>query len=235
MTKIRTTPSNIEILYEDNHLIAINKRPGDIVQGDKTGDPPLSEILKAFIKKRDDKPGNVFMGVIHRIDRPVSGVVVFAKTSKALSRMNEALKKKSFQKTYWAIVQDKPKIAEATRIDYLKKNEQKNKSFASRTESKGSKRAELHYTLVEKSDNFFLLKVLPLTGRHHQIRVQLASMGNVIKGDLKYGAKRSNKDGSISLHARKLCFEHPTLKKEICILADPPKDELWNFFVNKLV
>jgi len=234
---IRTlsNPSNIEILYEDNHLIAINKRPGDIVQGDKTGDPPLSEILKLFIKKRDEKPGNVFMGVIHRIDRPVSGVVIFAKTSKALSRMNASLKEKSFQKTYWAIVEDKPKINTGTRIDFLKKNESKNKSFASRNESKGSKRAELHYTMIAKSDRFFLLEVQPITGRHHQIRVQLASMGCVIKGDLKYGAKRSNKDGSICLHARELSFMHPTLKTIISIKAPPPKDELWNFFVNQVI
>lgn len=235
MTRIRTNPSNIDILYEDNHLIAINKRPGDIVQGDKTGDPPLSEILKLFIKKRDNKPGNVFMGVIHRIDRPVSGVVVFAKTGKALSRMNESLKQKSFQKTYWAIVENKPKIEYGTRIDYLKKNEQKNKSFASRTETKGSKKAELDYVLRADSDNFYLLEVMPKTGRHHQIRVQLASMACIIKGDLKYGAKRSNKDASICLHARELCFEHPTKKTRICIQADPPKDELWNFFVNKLI
>ena len=234
MNRILTNPSNIDIIYEDNHLIAINKRAGDIVQGDKTGDAPLSEILKTFIKERDNKPGNVFMGVIHRIDRPVSGVVVFAKTSKALSRMNAQLKEKSFHKTYWAIVQDKPKITQATRIDYLKKNESKNRSYGSRTETKGSKRAELDYSLIAKSDNFFLLEVLPITGRHHQIRVQLSSMGNPIKGDLKYGAKRSNKDGSISLHAKELSFEHPTQKTQITLKADAPKDELWNFFVNKV-
>lgn len=235
MIRTLTNPSNIEILYEDNHLIAINKRPGDIVQGDKTGDPPLSEILKTFIKKRDNKPGNVFMGVIHRIDRPVSGVVLFAKTSKALSRMNASLKEKSFQKTYWAIVEDKPKIASGTRIDFLKKNEAKNKSFASRIETKGSKKAELTYSMISKSDRFFLLEVHPITGRHHQIRVQLSSMGCVIKGDLKYGAKRSNKDGSICLHARELAFMHPTQKTLIHVKAPPPKDELWNFFVNQLI
>lgn len=235
MNREVTNPSNIQIIYEDNHLIAINKRPGDIVQGDKTGDPPLSEILKQFIKKRDKKPGNVFMGVIHRIDRPVSGVVLFAKTSKALSRMNAQLQEKSFHKTYWAIVENKPNPSEGIRINFLKKNESKNKSFASRIESKGSKRAELSYSQIAKSDSFFLVEVLPITGRHHQIRVQLASMGCIIKGDLKYGAKRSNKDGSICLHAKELDFLHPTQKIDIHLVAEPPKDELWNFFVNKVV
>jgi 23S rRNA pseudouridine1911/1915/1917 synthase len=229
-----TTPSNVQIIYEDNHLIAINKRPGDIVQGDKTRDMPLSEILKEFIKERDHKPGNVFMGVIHRIDRPVSGVVVFAKTSKALSRMNAQLKEKSFQKSYWAIVQDKPNPLSGKRIDFLKKNEEKNKSFVTKEGSPGSKRAELSYSLIAQSDRFYLLSVLPITGRHHQIRVQLASMGCIIKGDLKYGAKRSNPDASICLHARELHFIHPIQKKEIRLIAPPPKDELWNFFVKEL-
>lgn len=234
MGKEVTTPSNVQILYEDNHLIAINKRPGDIVQGDKTRDMPLSEILKEFIKERDNKPGNVFMGVIHRIDRPVSGVVVFAKTSKALARMNAQLKEKSFQKSYWAIVQDKPNPISGKRIDYLKKNEEKNKSFVTKEGSPGSKRAELSYSLIAQSDRFYLLSVLPITGRHHQIRVQLASMGCIIKGDLKYGAKRSNPDASICLHARELHFIHPIQKKEIKLVAPPPKDELWNFFVRDL-
>lgn len=235
MSKERTNPSNVQIIYEDNHLIAINKRPGDIVQGDKTGDQPLSEILKDFIKVRDKKPGNVYMGVIHRIDRPVSGIVVFAKTSKALSRMNQQLKEKSFQKTYWAIVESEPKQKQGYLIDFLKKNQQKNKSFASKKESQGSKKAELNYTLLTKSDRFYLLKVEPITGRHHQIRVQLSSNGTIIKGDLKYGAKRSNKDASICLHARELTFIHPTTKEEIFLKAEPPKDELWNFFVSSLV
>jgi len=234
LTKERTNPSNVQIIYEDNHLIAINKRPGDIVQGDKTGDIPLSEILKIFIKERDNKPGNVFMGVIHRIDRPVSGIVIFAKTSKALARMNAQLKDKSFQKIYWAIVEDKPKIIQGNRIDYLKKNEVKNKSFVTKGETAGSKRAELNYSLINSSDRFFLLAVSPITGRHHQIRAQLASMGCIIKGDLKYGAKRSNPDASISLHARELYFTHPIQKIEIKLIAPPPKDELWNFFVNSL-
>jgi 23S rRNA pseudouridine1911/1915/1917 synthase len=235
LTRIHTNPSNIQIIYEDNHIIAINKRAGDLVQGDKSGDPPLAEILKQFIKKRDRKPGNVFMGVIHRIDRPVSGVVVFAKTSKALSRMNAQLKEKSFQKTYWAIVEKEPSHLSAKLVDYLKKNEKKNKSFSSKNESSGSKKAELSYKLIAKSDRFFLLSVLPITGRHHQIRVQLSINGTIIKGDLKYGAKRSNKDASISLHARELSFIHPTQKIEINLIAEVPKDELWNFFVNKVI
>lgn len=235
MTRIHTTPSNIQIIYEDNHLIAINKRSGDLVQGDKSGDPPLSEIIKEFIKKRDNKPGNVFCGVIHRIDRPVTGVVVFAKTSKALSRMNAQLKEKSFQKTYWAIVENEPHPSSGKLVDYLKKNESKNKSFTYKKEIPGCKKAELTYSLLVKSDRFFLLSVLPITGRHHQIRVQLSANGTIIKGDLKYGAKRSNKDGSISLHARELTFIHPTQKTEIKLIADVPKDELWKFFVNKVI
>ncbi len=235
MTRVHTTPSNIQIIYEDNHLIAVNKRSGDLVQGDKSGDPPLSEIIKEFIKRRDNKPGNVFCGVIHRIDRPVSGVVVFAKTSKALSRMNAQLKEKSFQKTYWAIVEKEPSPTSGKLFNFLKKNEAKNKSFTYKKEESGCKKAELSYSLLAKSDRFFLLSVLPITGRHHQIRVQLSFNGTIIKGDLKYGAKRSNKDGSISLHARELTFIHPTQKTEINLIADVPKDELWNFFVNKVI
>lgn len=235
MARIHTNPSNIKIIYEDNHLIAINKRSGDIAQGDKSGDPPLSEIIKEFIKKRDNKPGNVFCGVIHRIDRPVTGVVVFAKTSKALSRMNAQLKEKSFQKTYWAIVEKEPQPHAKTLVDHLKKNETKNKSFIYKEETPGSKKAELSYSLLVKSDRYFLLSVLPNTGRHHQIRVQLSANGTTIKGDLKYGAKRSNPDGSISLHARELTFQHPTKKTEIKLIADVPADELWNFFVNKVI
>ena len=231
----RTHPGNIQILYEDNHLIAINKRPGDIVQGDRTGDAPLSEILKAFIKKRDNKPGNVFMGVIHRIDRPVSGVVVFAKTGKALSRMNQQLKEKSFQKRYWAIVEKEPQPKEAKLVDFLIKNQQKNRSNASKKERPNSKRAELDYKLIAKSDRYYLLQVDPITGRHHQIRVQLSANGTVIKGDLKYGAKRGNKDASICLHARELRFMHPVKKEETVILAAPPADELWNYFVGQVL
>ena len=231
----RTHPGNIQILYEDNHLIAINKRSGDIVQGDKTGDAPLSEILKEFIKKRDNKPGNVFMGVIHRIDRPVSGVVVFAKTGKALSRMNQQLKEKSFQKRYWAIVENEPRPKKGSRVDFLLKNQQKNRSSVVQEGRANSKRAELNYEMIAKSDRYFLLQVDPITGRHHQIRVQLSSMGSVIKGDLKYGAKRGNKDASICLHARELRFIHPVKKEEVVILAAPPTDELWDFFVRQVL
>ena len=227
-----TTLSNVEVLYEDNHLIAINKRPGDIVQGDKTGDTPLSEILKAYIKKKYNKPGNVFLGVIHRIDRPVSGVVVFAKTSKALARMNAKLQEKSFRKTYWAITEKQPPENKGILINYLTKNQERNKSFASELPKKGYKQAELHYNLMAKSDRFFLIEIDPKTGRHHQIRVQLATIGCTIKGDVKYGAKRTNKDASISLHARKVEFEHPTLKEKTTILAPPPHDKLWEFFVS---
>jgi 23S rRNA pseudouridine1911/1915/1917 synthase len=227
-----TNLTNIEVLYEDNHLIAINKRPGDIVQGDKTGDAPLSDIIKAYLKKKYNKPGNVFLGVIHRIDRPVSGVVVFAKTGKALSRMNAKLQEKSFEKSYWAIVENHPPYNDGILSDYLIKNQQKNKSFASDLPKNGYKHAELHYKLAKKSDRYFLLKINPKTGRHHQIRVQLSNIGCPIKGDLKYGSKRSNKDASISLHARKVEFEHPTLKEKTIIIAPPPHDKLWDFFVN---
>lgn len=227
-----TTPSNIEVLYEDNHLIAINKRPGDIVQGDKTGDAPLNEILKAYLKKKYNKPGNVFLGVIHRIDRPVSGVVVFAKTSKALARMNAKLQEKTFQKTYWAIIEKYPPGKEGTLKNYLVKNQEKNKSFASDLPKKGYKQSELVYKLTASSDRYFLLNIDPKTGRHHQIRVQLSKIGCPIKGDVKYGSKRSNKDASISLHARKVEFEHPTLKEKTTIIAPPPHDNLWDFFVS---
>lgn len=227
-----TNLSNIEVLYEDNHLIAINKRPGDLVQGDKTGDIPLSDILKAYLKKKYNKPGNVFLGVIHRIDRPVSGVVVFAKTSKALARMNAKLQEKSFKKTYWVIVEKQPPYENGTLINYLTKNQEKNKSFASDLPKKGYKHAELDYKLIAKSDRYFLLEIRPKTGRHHQIRVQLSTMGWPIKGDIKYGSKRTNKDASISLHAQKVEFEHPTLKEKTTILAPPPHENLWDFFVS---
>jgi 23S rRNA pseudouridine1911/1915/1917 synthase len=227
-----TNLSNIEVLYEDNHLIAINKRPGDIVQGDKTGDPPLSDILKAYLKKKYNKPGNVFLGVIHRIDRPVSGVVVFAKTSKALARMNAKLQEKSFRKTYWAIIESQPQQKEGNLKSYLIKNQEKNKSFASDLPKKGYKFSELDYRLIRKSDRYFLLEIDPKTGRHHQIRVQLSNIGCPIKGDVKYGSKRTNKDASISLHAQKVVFEHPTLKEKTTITAPPPHDKLWDFFVS---
>ena len=214
----------LEILYEDNHLIAVNKRSGDIVQGDKTGDPPLSDFVKAYIKKKYNKPGEVFLGTIHRLDRPTSGIVLYAKTSKALTRMNELFRKKEVKKTYWAIV-DNPPPNNAGKIEnYLQKNQTQNKSYI--TEGKG-KHAVLEYKLLKKLKNFYYLEIKPRTGRHHQIRVQLANIGCIIKGDLKYGAKRSNKDASIHLLARKIEFIHPVKKEALTITASIPNDTLW--------
>ena len=221
------TITQADVLYEDNHLIAINKRPGVLVQGDKTGDASLTDSLAAFLKEKYKKPGNVFTGLIHRIDRPVSGLVLFAKTSKALSRMNELFKKRDVQKTYLAIVEGKVDRASGHLADYLIKNEKQNKSYASASEKSGYKKAELDFETVQHLDRFSLLKVLPKTGRHHQIRVQLSGMGHVIKGDLKYGAKRSNEDGSICLHAFELRFEHPIKKELIRIKAAPPSSDAW--------
>ena len=226
-------PVSTGILYEDNHLIAYNKRPSQITQGDKTGDQPLGELLKAFIKERDQKPGNVFIGVVHRIDRPVSGVVIFAKTSKALSRLNELVKTGGFRKTYWAVVKDAPPENEAHLIHYLKRNEEKNKSFAYNKEVPHSKKAELTYRIIGRSDKFFLLEINLMTGRHHQIRAQLSKIGCPVKGDLKYGSQRSNPDGSIHLHARKIEFIHPVKKESFSITADPPDENLWNFFLRQ--
>lgn len=224
--------SDLKILYEDNHLIIINKNAGDIVQGDKTGDTPLLDKVKTYIKEKYNKPGEVFLGLPHRLDRPTSGIVVFAKTSKALARMNELFKSKDLKKTYWAIVEKAPHKTQDTLISYLKKNEQQNKSFSSPTEKEGYKRAELSYSLLKSSDNYHLLEIALKTGRHHQIRVQLSEIGCIIKGDLKYGAKRSNKDGSISLHARKIEFIHPVKKELIKVVAPVPNDPLWQFFEN---
>jgi 23S rRNA pseudouridine1911/1915/1917 synthase len=219
---------SLEVIYEDNHLIAINKRSGDIVQGDKTGDEPLSDNVKIYLKEKYQKPGNVFCGVIHRLDRPVSGVVLFAKTSKALSRMNELFRTRDVQKVYWAIVKEKPKKEQDTLINYLIKDEKNNRSKAVSADKKNALKCELDYKVIAHTDNYFLLEVLPATGRHHQIRVQLAGMGCPIKGDLKYGFARSNKDGSISLHARKLIFEHPVSKEKVEIIAAPPDEVVWN-------
>lgn len=217
-----------EILYEDNHLLAVNKLPGQIVQGDKTGDEPLSEIMKQFLKEKYDKQGNVFCGVIHRIDRPVSGVLLLAKTSKCLSRMTESFRTREVQKTYWAVVKNKPPKEEGKLIHYLVKNEKNNKSRAFPDEVKGGKLSELTYKIIARSDHYFLLEVNPLTGRHHQIRAQLAAMGCPIKGDIKYGFDRTNKDGSIHLHARKIIFPHPVSKQETSISASVPQlDNLW--------
>lgn len=218
------------VLHEDNHTIVVNKRSGDIVQGDKTGDEPLSEQIKRFLKKKYSKQGNIFCGVVHRLDRPTTGALVFAKTSKAIGRLNTQFREKETKKVYWAIVESKPTNESGKLSHYLKKNEKQNKSYASDTETKGSKLAVLKYKLIASSDKYFLLEVELETGRHHQIRCQLGTIGCIIKGDLKYGAKRSNKDGSICLHARNLTYSHPTTKEEINITAPVPKDPLWEFF-----
>ncbi|MFM8917325.1 MAG: RluA family pseudouridine synthase [Bacteroidota bacterium] len=217
----------MQVLYEDNHLIAVNKRPGDIVQGDKTGDEPLSEKVKRYIGDKYQKPGAVFLGTIHRIDRPVSGVVLFARTSKALERMNEQFREREVQKTYWAVTQNTPNPEQGKLVHYLVKKESLNKSFASIDAKPGSSRCELDYRVLAATERYTLVEVLPLTGRHHQIRVQLSTIGCPIKGDLKYGAKRSNPDGSIHLHARKLEFIHPISKLPVTITAEVPKDNLW--------
>ena len=218
---------DLQVLYEDNHLIAVNKWPGDIVQGDKTGDEPLSEKVKRYIGDKYQKPGAVFLGTIHRIDRPVSGVVLFARTSKALERMNEQFREREVQKTYWAVTQKTPNLTQGKLVHYLVKKESLNKSFASSEPKPGASRCELDYRVLAATERYTLVEVLPLTGRHHQIRVQLSTIGCPIKGDLKYGAKRSNPDGSIHLHARKLEFLHPVTKEPISIEAKVPKDKLW--------
>ncbi len=216
----------LEILYEDNHLIAVNKKSGDIVQQDKTGDTPLSDFVKIYIKNKYKKPGKVFLGTIHRLDRPTSGIVLFAKTSKALSRMNKQFKNQEVQKNYWAIVNNPPPNNSGTLENFLKKNENQNKSYITKREN--GKHSILDYRLLKKLDNFYHLEIKPKTGRHHQIRVQLANIGCIIKGDLKYGAKRSNKDASIHLLAQKINFIHPVKKESITIIAPPPQDNIWN-------
>jgi len=218
----------IEILFEDNHLIVINKNSGDIVQGDKTGDAPLNEIVKEYIRIKYNKPGEVYLGTPHRIDRPTSGIVVFTKTSKALTRLNKMFQDKEVQKTYWAIVKNKPKKDEEHLTHYLKKNEKKNKSFPQKETTDGAKKSDLIYKVIHKFDNFYLLNIKPLTGRHHQIRVQLSTEGTPIRGDLKYGYARSNPDASISLHARKIEFIHPVKQEPVVIVAPANnKDPLW--------
>lgn len=220
----------MEVIYEDNHIIIVNKSTSEIVQGDKTGDKPLSEIVKEWLKEKYNKPGNVFVGVTHRLDRPVSGIVVFAKTSKALTRLNEMFRNGDIKKTYWAIAKNEPKNPEGELQHWLVRNEKQNKSYAYDMEKPNSKLAILHYKLLAKSDRYNLLEVDLKTGRHHQIRCQLAKMGCVIKGDLKYGADRSNPDGGISLHARRVCFIHPVSKEEIVVEAPVPNDNLWKSF-----
>ena len=218
------------ILFEDNHLIVFNKISSEIVQGDKTGDEPLSEKLKAHLKKKYNKPGNVFMGVVHRLDRPVSGAIIFAKTGKALSRLNKMVKEREINKTYWAIVKNKPEKESAHLINFLKKNQKKNKSFICSEKTEGALKAELKYNLISKSDKFYLLEINLLTGRHHQIRAQLAHIGSPIKGDIKYGYHTTNKDASINLHARKIEFIHPVKKEKMEVIAPVPDDVLWKYF-----
>lgn len=216
------------VLYEDNHIVAVNKTCNEIVQGDKTGDVPLSETVKAYIKEKYNKPGEVFLGVTHRLDRPTSGVVLFARTSKALTRLNDMFKShEQIRKTYWAIVQGKPKMAEARLENYLIRNEKQNKSYIARQGAKDAKLAILSYKTLTVGEHYSLLEINLETGRHHQIRCQLAAIGCPVKGDLKYGAKRSNPDGGICLHARQIAFEHPVSHEEIVITAPIPEDSIW--------
>ncbi len=218
---------NLIVLYEDNHIIAVNKRVGDIVQGDKTGDNPLSEIVKSFLKKKYNKPNNVFLGVVHRIDRPASGVVIFAKTSKSLKRLNNMIKNSEIEKFYWAITKNKPEKRNDTLVHWLKKNPKNNKSTHFKKETENSKKAILHYKIIKELKNYYLLELLLETGRHHQIRTQLSAIGCPIKGDLKYGYDRSNKDGGICLHAKKISFSHPVTKKKILISAPLFEHDIW--------
>lgn len=225
--KILSTKENLQVLYEDNHIIVVNKRVGDIVQGDKTGDKPLSEIVKEYIKDKYNKPGEVFLGVVHRLDRPTTGIVMFARTSKALTRLNEIFKNRETQKTYWALVKNKPSLTEATLTHYLTRNEKSNTSKAHAKEISGSKKALLTYKIIKNLTNYTALEIDLHTGRHHQIRCQLSAIGSPIKGDLKYGADRSNPDGGICLHARKLSLTHPVTKNILEIIAPVPDDALW--------
>lgn len=217
----------MRVVYEDNHIIVVYKESGEIVQGDKTGDTPLSDIVKDYVKEKYQKPGNVFLGVVHRLDRPVSGLVVFARTSKALSRLNEMFRTGDVHKTYWAITKEQPAELEGRLEHWLVRNEKQNKSYAYTREKPGAKKAILEYKVIGRTDNYNLLEVRLLTGRHHQIRCQLAAMGCPIKGDLKYGARRSNPDGSISLLSRRVQFVHPVSKQLIDIVSPVPDDNLW--------
>lgn len=226
--KIISNKSNLQVLHEDNHLIVVNKRVGDIVQGDKTGDKPLSDVVKEYIKDKYNKPGEVFLGVVHRLDRPTTGIVVFARTSKALTRMNELFSNRETQKTYWCVVKNKPPLSHDKLVHYLKRNEKNNSSKAHLKEVPDSKLASLDYTIIKELNNYFALEINLHTGRHHQIRAQLSAIGCSIKGDLKYGFDRSNPDGGIHLHARKLVFIHPVTKENITITAPTPDDVIWN-------
>lgn len=224
----RSTVSNLDVLYEDNHLIAVNKRVGDIVQGDKTGDVPLSEVVKQYLKEKYNKPGNVYLGVVHRLDRPTTGIVIFAKTSKALPRLNKLFSEGKTKKTYWAVVKNTPENESGVLTHWLVRNPKQNKSYAHDKEVANSKKAILEYHLLKRLDSYNLLGIDLKTGRHHQIRAQLSKIGCTIKGDLKYGADRSNPNGGIHLHARNLELEHPVKKEIIRFEADPPKDPVWN-------
>ncbi len=228
MIKIISNKNNLQILHEDNHLIVVNKRVGDIVQGDKTGDKPLSEVVKEYIKDKYNKPGEVFLGVVHRLDRPTTGIVVFARTSKALARMNELFSNRETQKTYWAIVKNKPEKSEDKLVHFIKRNEKNNTSKAHIKEVPESKLASLDYKIFKELNNYFALEINLHTGRHHQIRAQLSAIGSPIKGDLKYGFDRSNPDGGIHLHARKLVFTHPVTKEVIILIAPTPSDSIWD-------
>jgi len=225
--KVLSNKTNLQVLYEDNHIIAVNKRVGDIVQGDKTGDKPLSDVVKEYIKDKYNKPGEVFLGVVHRLDRPTTGIVIFARTTKALTRLNELFKNRGTQKTYWAVVKNKPEQKSATLVHYLKRNEKSNTSKAHSKEVPESKMASLDFTIIRELNNYTALEINLHTGRHHQIRSQLSAIGSPIKGDLKYGFDRSNPDGGIHLHARKLNFVHPVTKEAIQIIAPVPEDVIW--------
>jgi 23S rRNA pseudouridine1911/1915/1917 synthase len=228
LNKIISTKNNLQVLHEDNHIIVINKRVGDIVQGDKTGDEPLSDVVKAYLKEKYNKPGDVFLGVVHRLDRPTTGIVVFAKTSKALTRLNETFKNRETQKTYWAVVKNQPPKETDTLVHFLKRNPKNNTSKAHTKEVPDSKKASLSYKIIKKLDNYFILEIDLHTGRHHQIRAQLQAIGCPIKGDLKYGFDRSNPDGGIHLHARKLVLTHPVTKESLSFTAPTPNDVIWN-------
>ena len=226
--KTLSTKNNLQILHEDNHLIVVNKRVGDIVQGDKTGDKPLSDVVKEYVKEKYNKPGEVFLGVVHRLDRPTTGIVVFARTSKALIRMNELFSNRETRKTYWAVVKNKPPKTEDKLVHFLKRNEKNNTSKAHLKEVPESKIASLDYKIIAELNHYFALEINLHTGRHHQIRAQLSAISSPIKGDLKYGFDRSNPDGGIHLHARKLTFIHPVTKEPLIIIAPVPNDPLWN-------
>jgi len=226
--KIVSDKNNLNVLFEDNHIIVVNKRVGDIAQGDKTGDKPLSDVVKEYLKDKYNKPGKVFLGVVHRLDRPTTGVVIFARTTKALTRLNELFKIRETKKTYWAVVKKKPEPESGSLVHYLKRDEKRNMSKAHLKEVPESKLASLDYKVIKQLDNYTVLEVDLHTGRHHQIRAQLSAIGSPIKGDLKYGADRSNPDGGISLHARKLVFVHPVTKDELTIVAPVPDDSVWN-------